>query len=399
MKAKERRCKNWLKSLATLVEETEAPRHYWLWSGIFTIGASLQRKVWLPFGLDPIYPNMYILLVGPPGKCRKGGPLSLAKKMLEEIKINVGVDSQSKRALTKELAETAKTGYFEYQGKPKTQCALALISKELSSLLAVDPKGMIEVLTDLYDSHDTWTYKTAGVGTDYLYNVCVCCFLGSTPGWISTNLPEEALTGGWSSRVAVVSANEKYKRISLPPLPSEELYQDLLHDLGIISNLVGEFQWGDGAYKIFDQWYQKLDLKYLEVKDERLHSFLERIHVMVLKVAMALRVAYSNELLLTSDDIGRSIDLLEEVLATASLAFFGQGRSRTSFEVERVLTQLRTLGKTTFKELLQMNYRNTNKTELKEVLDTIVAMGVVVPIYSNDGGVVYKWKRKGEKEK
>lgn len=388
---KERKCKNWLKSLAAFVEETESPRHFWLWGGIFTLGAALQRKVWIPYGLDPLYPNMYIMLVAPPGKCRKGAPLGLAKRMLEEVNINVAVDSQSKRSLTKELAETGKVGFFEYEGKPKTQCALAIISKELSSLLAVDPKAMVDVLTDLYDSHDTWTYKTSGQGTDTLFNVCVCCFIGSTPTSVSINLSEEALGGGWASRVAFISGNTKYKRVTVPPPPSQELYKELLHDLGIIANLTGEFTWEPQAYKVFDAWYKGLDKKYTEVKDDRLHSFLERIHIMVLKVAMVLRIAYSDELVFVPDDIGRAIDLLEEVLATASEALSGQGRSRTSLDVERVLGQLRSFGSVTFQELLQMNYRHTNKSELQEVLETVVAMGIVKADYSITPAI-YSWK-------
>lgn len=391
-----RKCQNWLKSLAQFVEETEAPRRFWLWGGIFTLCAALQRKVWLPFGLKPLYPNLYIMLVAPPGKCRKGGPLGLAKDMLEEIHVNVAVDSGSKRILTKQLEETGKTGYFEYEGRPKTQCALAVISKELSSLLAVDPKGMIEVLTDLYDSHDSWLYRTHGQGSDSLKNVCVCCFIGSTPGWISNNLPEEALSGGWASRVAIIAETQKYKRVTVPPTPPAEQYDNLLFDLVRISNLVGEFKWGVGAYELFDQWYQGLDSKYVEVKDERLHSFLERIHIMVLKVAMALHVAYSDELIITVNDVGQGIDLLEEVLATASEGFAGHGRSRTSADIQKIITQIRTLKNVTFTDLLAANYRNTNKSELKEVLDTIVAMKIVRVEFDEHGDAHYIWTRRKE---
>lgn len=393
-----RKCPNWLKSLAQYVEDTESPRRFWLWGGVFTLCSSLQRKVWLPFGLELLYPNLYIMLVAPPGKCRKGAPLGLAKRMLEEIRINVAIDSGSKRALTKQLEEFAKTGYFEVDGKPRTQCAMAIISKELSSLLAVDPKGMIEVLTDLYDSHDTWFYGTSTQGKDSLHNICIACFLGTTPGWISSNLPEEALTGGWASRVAIIAENSKYKRVTLPATPPIEQYNNLVGDLAHIASLTGEFKWGEGAYTLYDKWYQGLDSKYTEVKDDRMHSFLERIHIMVLKVGMILRVAYSDKLILTKDDLGQAIDLLEEVLATASEGFSGQGRSRTSADTQKIITQLRITGKATFAELLTMNYRNTNKTELKEILDTIEAMGRIEVKFTNSGEATYIWK-KGDQRK
>lgn len=395
---RERKLGNWLKTLGEYTEETESAREFWLWSGIFAICASMQRKIWLPYGLEPLFPNIYILLVAPPGKSRKGPPITLVKKMLEAIKIPVSVDSMSKRALTKELATSSSLGFFEYKNKPMQQTSLAIISKELSSLLAVDPKGMIEVLTDLYDCHETWTYKTSEKGTDSLYNLCVSCFLGSTPKWIAENLPEIAMGAGFSSRLAVIMGYDKYKRITLPPVPPKETYEKLIHDLGIISTLVGEFKWEPSAYSLHDKWYQALDEKYAQVKDERLHPFLERIHVMVLKVAMALRVSYSNDLTLVADDIGKATDLLERILETASDALAGHGRSRTSIDVETILVQLRTYKELSFREILQMNYRNTNKRELQEVLETIVAMGVVEMSFGPSGDGVYKWKRRRKKK-
>ncbi|MCP3684349.1 MAG: DUF3987 domain-containing protein, partial [bacterium] len=198
MTPKKRRCKNWLKSLASYVEETESPRNFWLWSGIFTLGASVQRKIWFPFGLDNLYPNLYLMIVAEPGVCRKGAPVGLAKKMLYDIESPVFADSPTKRAMTKAMHELSRTSHFTYQDKQKAQCPLALISKELSSFLAVDPKAMIEILTDLFDSHDEWKYETSGEGHDSLFGLCVSCLFASTPSWIAANLPEEAIGGGFT---------------------------------------------------------------------------------------------------------------------------------------------------------------------------------------------------------
>lgn len=343
------------------------------------------------------------MLVAPPGKCRKGAPLGLAKRMLTETNVPVSVDSLTKRALTKEMAQIAKESIFHWKGKPKVHCSIAVVSKELASLLAVDPKAMVDCLTDLYDSHDAWKYATSGEGYDFLYGVCVSCLLGTTPGWISENLPDLVIGGGLSSRIVIATGSEKYKRVTVPETPSESLYSDLLHDLTIISNLVGEFQWGDGAYELFDHWYQtKIDAYYKEIKDERVHSFIERIHIMVLKAAMALHVSSFNSLVLERNDVGRSIDILEDVLVTAGSAFAGHGRSRTSTDVERLIGQIRIAKVVTSQELLQMNYRNTNKTELAEVLGTIEGMGLVRVVGWEGNVATYEWvgtpKGKGEKK-
>lgn len=393
-----RKLSNWLKGLLEYVEETEAPRNFWLWGGIFTIASALQRKVWLPYGLENIYPNLYVLFVAPPGG-RKGAPITLAKRMLEDkgINIPVAVDSSSKRAMTKELAQLAKTEQFHYQGKPMPMSSMAVISKEMSSLLALDPKGLIEILTDLFDSHDSWKYKTSGEGHDYLYNVCVGCFIATTPTWLSLNLPQEAIGGGFTTRFAIVSDREKYKLVPRPPEPSKKLYRLLLSDLNRISNLTGPFTWGEGCEDFFDSWYYTIPALTKSTKDERVHGYLERIHIIALKTAMSLRVAYSDELVLVIDDVGRAIELTTKLIKGTSEALGGHGRSKLGPDTERVMRQIQLLKKTTFKEILAMNYRNLTKSELQEILESIEAMGRI-RVITDEGGVTRIGWIKGQKE-
>ena len=388
-----RKLPNWLSALQEYVEDTEAPRDFWLWGGIFTLCSALQRRVWLPYGLDPVYPNLYVLLVAPPGKCRKAGPPSLAKRMLTKANMPVSIDSFSKRDFTKELAELAKTEHYTYDGKMKPQTPIALISKEMSSLLAVDPKGMIEVLTDLFDSHDEWEYGTSGQGHDKLYGVCVSCFIATTPSWLANNLPEEAIGGGFTSRFAIVTGYDKYKRVPIPKMPNEVLFDRLLSDLSMIGLLTGEFKWTPESRSYFEGWYNSLDKMVDKTKDERLHGFIERMHVIAIKVAMAMHVAKSNSLILELEDMESATDLLETVLETASDALGGHGRSITSVDVELVMKQIRFKKIISFKDLLRRNYRNTNKGELETILETITGMGAAIERIAPDGTTrIYEWK-------
>lgn len=397
-----RQCGDWLQALLKYVEETESPRDFWIWSGISTIAGALQRKVWIPFGLDQLYPNLYVMVVAPPGECRKGAPVSLSKKLLQAIKCNVFADSPTKRALTMSLDRLCKGqgGMFyitrsDGTKRPKTQAAMSLISKEFSSFLAVDPKAMIEILTDLFDAHDEWEYKTKGEGTDKIFGLCINCLFASTPSWIATNLPEEAIGGGFTSRFAIVTATEKYKWISLPPPPDETLYRKLVADLHQIKQLSGEFQWGEGAYELYDSWYKTIPKITTAQKDVRLKGYIARMHIMVLKVAMCLHVSCSDSLILHPDDIGRGIEFMEQVLKMAPQALGGQGRTRMSAETDQIMQQIRGLGshgnKVSFHELLQFNFRNTSKPELREILDTLCAMRTVKESIAKDGESYFEW--------
>jgi len=372
-----RQLPNWLKGLQEYVEESESPRQFWMWAGLSTIAGALQRKVWLPFGFEPIFPNLYVLIVAPPGRCRKGAPVAFVKKMLTEIGANVYVDSPTKRALTKALDSLGKNNAFMYQGKPRVHCSITLPSKELSSFLATDTKAMVEILTEIYDCHDIWEYQTSGEGKDKLYGLCTNCFFATTPSWMATNLPEEAIGGGFTSRFVLVSGLEKYKYVPIPPPPDSEIYKSLKLDLTHISTqLIGEFVWGDGAEKLFSDWYMTIEPKRKATKDERIHSMFERLHVITIKVAMCLRVAYSDDLILTCEDITGAIRLAESVLNTAGDALSDHGRSKQAVDVGKVISQIKLAGSITFQELMKLNFRNTTKTELEEIIQTIQVMGL-----------------------
>jgi hypothetical protein len=394
-------CENWLKTLSEYVEDTEAPRAFWFWAGISAIAGALQRKVWLPFGLETVYPCLYIMIVAPPGECRKGAPVALAKRLVQSVKGAVFADSPTKRALTKNLAELVQKQFFYYvdsEGvrKPKTHCSISLFSKELSSFLAVDAKAMIEILTEIYDPHDEWEYKTSGEGSDKLFGICTNCLFATTPSWLSANLPEEAIGGGFTSRFVIVSGTEKYKWLSYPPVPDENILLDLQTDLLRIKHLVGEFKWSPQGFAYYDKWYMGIEKVMAENRDQRMRGFISRMHTIAIKVAMCLHVAYSDELIIEADDIGRAIDLVQDVLKSGSIALGGHGASTTSVMTDKILRQIQMMTSQgtpiSFTELLRLNFHDTNRKELSEVLDTIVAMEVVDVKADANNKPTYLWR-------
>lgn len=372
-----RACKDWVAELRKYVEDTESPRDFWIWAGLWTIGAALQRRVWVEFGMEKIFPNLFIMFVAPPGWSRKGAPVGFAKKILEDIQIPVGIDSPTKRHLTKRLHSLSETEHFFYDGFKRGQCPLALPSKELSSFLAVDPKGMIEVLTDLYDSHDKWDYGTSGKGEDILRNLCVSCLFATTPDWIANNLPEGSIGGGFTSRFLLVTGLGKYKEVSWPPLPDQELYKNIKKDLETISHITGEFSVDPKAREIYDQWYAGIIPWATQLGDPKLYNNFSRVHVQLIKTAMCLHVARKDDLVIEPDDINRAIILIKKVYSTASAAFAGHGKSPLAVVMDRCIKACREHGTITPSKLLKLNYRDATKKTIAECIDNMVEMKMV----------------------
>jgi len=378
MKLPQRRLPNWLAALEELTQNTETPAHFWMWSGVYTLSSAMQRKVWLDYGFEKVLPNLYIFLVATPGRCRKAAAISLSKKMLVEIKCHVGVDSSTKPSFTQELSRC--TGIEQMpDGEFMTHSSMALVSKELSSLM-IDLRNMVDCLTDIYDyHHPTWEYKTKGAGKDEIYGPCVSVFAATTPSWMANNLPYEAIGDGFASRIVMVTGDAKRTRVPRPELSAAQraLYRDLVHDLGVVNLLKGPFQWSEEAKRVFDAWYEGIDAYYEKIEDERFHGFLERMHVVVLKVCMALRVSSSDDLTLVGSDMSSAIELVEDVLPSLPEAFGPLGRSAQAPDVQRVMDQFRKKRKMTKEELYRRNWRHCSDRVLGEVLATLVGMGFI----------------------
>ena len=93
---------DWLAGYIEYTKNTEPPLSYHIWVGISTIAAALERKVYMKWGHSDIYPNQYIVLIGPSGQSRKGEAVNLARNFIDHIGVNVGaqkVDAYSCNAI------------------------------------------------------------------------------------------------------------------------------------------------------------------------------------------------------------------------------------------------------------------------------------------------------------
>lgn len=72
----------YLNNYLRMVEDTESPRLFHVWSAISAVAASLGRRCFLPFGPMVLFPNHYVLIVGTPGT-RKSTAASIMKRPLK----------------------------------------------------------------------------------------------------------------------------------------------------------------------------------------------------------------------------------------------------------------------------------------------------------------------------
>lgn len=312
-----RELSNWLDYYLEYTSNTESPMSYHTWCGLSVIAGALQRKVYLKWGLGQVlYPNLYVVLIGPSGKTRKGVALGIAKDLLKQVPgVTVAPESSSGKQSTILVMKRAGMDFIDPKdGRTKRHCSVTAFSEELSVFLGQGDIAYLSSLTDWYDSKDDWEYETVGRGKDSIKGVCLNLVGGTAPDWIQSMIPHEAVGGGFTSRVIFIVEEVKGKIVPEPVMTEreEQLQGMLQRDLERISKLVGEITMSPGAKDAYVKWYVKQSENNTPaVDDPRFAGYNERRATHIKKLMMVCSVARDDHLYIMEEDFYRALGLLE----------------------------------------------------------------------------------------
>lgn len=392
---------DWLESYLTYTENTESPLSYHTWAGLSVIAGTLQRRVYLKWGLGRIiYPNLYTVLIGPSGRTRKGVSIGIAKEFLKSVPgISVAPESSSGRQAMILAMKRASANFTDHtDGKIKFHCSLTAFSEELSVFLGQGDIAYLSNLTDWYDSKDDWEYETVGRGKDSLQGLCLNLLGGTAPDWIQSMIPQEALGGGFTSRIIFIV--EEKKRKIVPEFfhtPEEmELQEKLLRDLERIGQLTGEFKFDDLGKKKYIDWYIKQDTLLSAgkpaIEDPRFTGYCERRATHLQKLMIICSASRSDELILTGQDFDTALRLLTAAEVNMPKTFGGLGKARYSGETNTIQEYIRAVGFTTRKQLLQKFHLDIDPQGLAVVEQTLREMKLItVKLVPEQGDKLYTW--------
>lgn len=392
---------NWLDAYLEYTSNTESPTSYHIWCGLSTIAGALQRRVYLKWGIGQvIYPNLYVILVGPSGRTRKGVALGIAKDLLRQVPgVTVCPESSSGKQSTILVMKDAKLDFTDpTDSLIKTHCSVTAFSEELSVFLGQGDISYLSALTDWYDSKDDWEYRTIGRGTDSIKGVCLNLVGGTAPDWIQSMLPQEAVGGGFTSRVIFIVEERKKQVVPEPYItPREEKLQGmLLKDLERIGKMSGQMTMSKECRDAYVDWYVtesgKADRGKPAVDDPRFAGYNERRATHLRKILMCCSAARSDDLLITRDDFDRAESLLRNAEVNMGKTFGGLGKGRNSDSTETIKNYIERFGITTRKTILQKFYRDVDAFTLNNIEETLRQMGCIkIKISPKTQDKIYEW--------
>lgn len=288
------------------------------------LGSIIRRKVYFQRSkvevFPTLFPNMWIILVGPQGRGHKSTALRLSRNFLTKLTSSPRIlaSKLTPEALAKALSSPSITQAIttgidsQFHSMLKKEATGLLYSSELGVLLGKEKynQGMIPLLTDLYDCPDEWFSDTIMRGDQCLYNVCLSIMGASTPDWMQSMLPPDVFKGGFMSRLLLISLPPSwFIRIGDPPPPDDLLRDSIFEDLNKLDTIQGEIKWTPLAKTFFLDWYHAL----IEPNPGPKAGYLERKQDHLLRLAILLQLGDNFGLTLERHSLERSLNILEAV--------------------------------------------------------------------------------------
>jgi len=355
--------------------------------------------VYLSWGFERIYPNLFIVLVGPSGKARKGIALGIAKELLSNVPgVSVAPEATSREAVILAMKRAISNFQDATDGIIKFHCAITAFSEELSVFLGQSDIKFLANLTDWYDSKENWAYETVGRGRDSLQGLCFNLLGATAPDWLQSMLPQEAVGGGFTSRVIFVVEDKKGKTVAKHQLTrtETELGEALRRDLERITQLSGQVRFSEKGEAAYIAWYEEQDRLLNKgeaaIEDPRFAGYCERRSTHLRKLMMLTSVSRGDSKEMTEHDFDRALKILKSTELKMHRTFGGLGAAKYSAVTEKVIEYLRAIGTTTRSALLAKFYRDVDAPTLKIIEEVMTQMGVVkITLIPDKGEKVYNW--------
>ena len=352
---------------------SEVPVAYSAWSAVWCLAMAIKREAWVKwFKDDPLFPNFYIILSGPPSS-KKGkavgravrvyksgiGPVDrpikgeaerpyegkLSEPWVRAMKTHVPLimDFSTTRPLKAALSWRGRRGMGTEKGsevelrdadgellhnedgsiwKYTKTSEIGVVTEELSTFLGKQKynEGLVPLMLAIYNTDLDKEDRTDAHGIVSMRSLCTNWLAGTTADSFQDAVSDTAKGDGFFSRATIVHQDRRWQRFFPPPdwpwLPGpDELGTRLAY---VAETTLGEHVLTPGALALAKTWYDA-HVESLEAQVEYAH-FWSRKDIQLLKLALimkAQRYPAPGDFDITEDDLADAIRLLD---ATAKFA-------------------------------------------------------------------------------
>ena len=335
--------RSWIEAFVAHTDNLGSSELFRKWSAIATIAGVLEQKVWLTT-TDQIFPNLYTILVAPPGIGKTRTIMSARKFLAELSDFCIAPTSMTMASLVDFLSRSSKKHVLP-KGKGILDYHTAMmIMDEWSAFMSEYSHDIIGGLTTFYDV--TVPYRETRITKSRdttIERPQLNMLAGSTPSNLMKFMPDFAWDQGFTSRIILVYSDEQRLMDDFGSV-QRVVDPDLLHDLThIATTCIGEFtvtrEWQDAVMA----WRQGGEGT--KPSHPKLVHYNSRRKVHLYKLSMIAAIDRGDDLTLTADCFTTALRWLEEVEINMPLLFSAGTTTLDARAMDEIVDFIRRAGK------------------------------------------------------
>lgn len=303
---------DWIEDFISYTSHITSPEMFRKWAGISLIAGAMERKTWVRTLGSDLYPNLYVILVAPPGVGKTEVTWRVRNMWKSLPTHHVARSSVTKASLIDDLNDGARSITRPAQVPAVlTFHSLLVSANELGVLIPAYDNEFMNVLTDLYDCKpysESRRSRSIKIEIERPHlNILAAC----TPAYLTATLPEGAWDQGFTSRVILIYSGESVTRSLFEEVAdNEELGKALKTRLKTIGDMSGKFTFEPEAAQLIDHWHMTGGKP--RPDHPKLHHYNSRRTAHVLKLSMIASASNSQDMIIRKDHMQRALDWLTE---------------------------------------------------------------------------------------
>ena len=374
--AGKRKLDSWIDRFVEHTDNTDSPTLFRKWSGIFAVAAAMEMRCWLQTS-SPLYPNLYVFIVGHPG-VGKNRIVRVMKRFLNEIpEFHFAPTSLTGAALVDTLA-ASKRFIPRLPDPPLEYYNTTITAEELTAFMHKYDDEMVGLLSAFYDPDP---YAQSRRGKDIKIKIDrpqVNLISGTTPSNLVALMPETAWDQGFTSRVILIHSDERIVGDDFAGT-ARDMDKDLIYDIKMIGALSGEFKVTTDYRDAVNNWRQLGEPPV--INHPKLLHYKTRRRVHLYKLSMVSAADRGDVLLLTKDDFNRAMGWLLEAESFMPDIFTAGSTGTDARALDEILHFITASDKGDgVPETQIMNFARQKipLTSLWRVLETMIGSGMIL---------------------
>jgi hypothetical protein len=356
-------------------ELTDAPLVFHYFTALSILGAAVNRATCIPWGQNNIYPNLWVILLAASTNYRKTTSLRIGEEILRaHDKPLVFPNEFTPESLLRQLS--------------RTPCGLLSLDEFglfLTSTKKEYMRGIAEILTTLYDCPPEYN-KEIMSGSVSIERPFISILATSTIDWLTANVNEKDIRGGFLGRFMLVPSWLKYGWLAIPPEKDAALAGELAETIaGMKETVEPKTTLSEDAKYDFIDWLKKHEDEVTH-RSETCAMLFSRMPVNLLKIALIVHIASGGGPEISPESIRLAVGVVE-LLKPRYERLLEREFTFTRFEDHRkkVLDIIANNGTISRSSLMFLS--KLKKRRLDEVLETLLEEESIGVKKYNTGGV------------